>query len=196
MKSLALLLSLAATGSALAGISGTSHDLSSLNYGGSDANQVCIYCHTPHNATAQVPLWNRDLSVATYTMYDSYTENYTHPTEIGGSSVLCLSCHDGTIALNSVHSGNINAAPADFIEGNALLGTDLSNDHPISFSYQTSIDGGDTGLFAASVPAVAALLEGGKVQCSSCHDVHDNTFDPFLRMANTGSALCLTCHNK
>jgi predicted CXXCH cytochrome family protein len=194
MKSIAALLTLAATGAAIAGIVGTAHDLSG-DFNGPDGNQVCIYCHTPHNATAHVPLWNRDTSVANYTMYDSFTEDYDHPSTVDGSSVLCMSCHDGTIALNAIHNGNVGGNPT-FISGDGLLDTDLTNDHPISFVYQSSIDNGDTGLFPASNNAVAALLEGGKVQCASCHDVHGSSFDPFLRMSNAGSALCLTCHNK
>ena len=40
------------------------------------------------------------------------------------------------------------------------------------------------------------MLFGGLVECASCHDPHDNSNAPFLVMANTASALCLTCHDK
>jgi predicted CXXCH cytochrome family protein len=78
--------------------------------------------------------------------------------------------------------------------GTANVGTDLTNDHPVNFAYATSL-AGDTGLNPVTAP-VANLLVGGSVQCSSCHDVHDPTNSPFLRMSNTGSALCIVCHNK
>lgn len=34
------------------------------------------------------------------------------------------------------------------------------------------------------------------VECASCHDPHSDTNATFLRTANTGSAVCLACHNK
>lgn len=195
MKTFAFLFSIAVSGTAMAGISGTAHDLSNDGFSGSDAGQLCIYCHTPHNGAAAAPLWNRANSVATYQLYNSGTTNYdVAGTTIDGSSVLCLSCHDGTVALNSVSHGNITGN-AVFMTGNAAVGTDLRNDHPVSFDYQYA-SSRDTGLFPHDNVNVAPLLENGKVQCSSCHDVHDNQFQPFLRSTNAGSALCLKCHNK
>ena len=66
-------------------------------------SDVCIFCHTPHHASGDGPLWNHQMSGASYTPYSSSTLKATvgQPT---GSSRLCLSCHDGTVALGLVHS--------------------------------------------------------------------------------------------
>ena len=66
-------------------------------------NQICIFCHTPHNATPVQPLWNRALPVSSYKVYASNSLK-AQPGQPTGASKLCLSCHDGTIALGSVNS--------------------------------------------------------------------------------------------
>ncbi len=204
---------------------GTDHDLSSTGPGATtNVTRVCVFCHTPHQAAAangQDPLWNHTLSTtASYGVYASSTLNAT-PSDIGGAAVgsasvsnLCMSCHDGTVAVTSLYNapneapindnaanititagGNVSAA--GLITGNPNLGTDLTNDHPVNFTYDHALATADGGLRdPATTPAVAALLFGGTVQCASCHDPHDNTNPPFLVMSNTGSALCTTCHIK
>ena len=181
---------------ARAGIAGTAHDLSGANYG---TDQICIFCHTPHNAKSPqlAPLWNHASTVATYTLYQSTTLNAV-PGQPAGTSKACLSCHDGTVAVDSYGS----TTGTDLITGDANVGTDLRNDHPISFPYNAALvtaDGGGLNTpdsaswvdVAKTVPLYAASLE-----CASCHNVHSDANSPFLRVANTGSALCLKCHNK
>src|SRR4029079_19336304 len=100
------------------------------------------FCHTPHGASGDAPLWNRFSSAATYIPCSSSTARATigQPT---GSSKLCLSCHDGTVALGMVNSrstpiqmqNNITTIPI----GPANLGTDLSDDHPVSFTYDNAL---------------------------------------------------------
>jgi len=190
----------------------TSHDLSS---GGAstfktDATRVCVFCHTPHQAStanAQDPLWNHTLSgTAAYGVYASNTLDAS-PTElttaVAGSATtshLCLSCHDGQVAVESMYNPPNFGGPTTgggAITGNANVGTDLSDDHPVNFTYDDSLASTDGGLNPPSTtPEVAALLDGGTVQCSSCHDPHDNTFAPFLTVDNDMSGLCLTCHTK
>ncbi len=83
--------------------------------------------------------------------------------------------------------------------GSPLLGTDLSNDHPISFTYDAGLAGTDGGLVtpASASQVVAGIpLYSAKLECGSCHNVHNNANGDFLRVANTGSALCFKCHNK
>ncbi|MDK9698581.1 MAG: cytochrome c3 family protein [bacterium] len=109
----ALALSLCCALVANAQIVGTKHDLS-LNGGGywagnDPANQVCVYCHTPHAAsTTQKPLWNRAATAETFIPYTSLSYNggnyAADPTghQPMGESKLCLSCHDGITALNAL----------------------------------------------------------------------------------------------
>ena len=192
---------------ALAGtIAGSKHDFSTNLWSG---GQICIACHAPHNNlnAAGSLLWNHTSTTATYTLYSSPTMQSTMP-QPGSSSKLCLSCHDGTVALDS-YGGR--TPTAGFITGTANFGTDLSNDHPIGITYDAALVTSDGGLFPITTSATIGtgaqtktgtidsnLLYAGKVECSSCHDVH-NTFTNGAKLAKitiTGSALCLTCHNK
>jgi predicted CXXCH cytochrome family protein len=184
---------------AYAQITGSAHDFTGETWSG---GQICIVCHTPHNSVTTVtnaPLWNHDVTTQTFTPYASSTMNAVAG-QPGGHSKLCLSCHDGSVALGSY--GGLTGTT--MITGGALLGTDLSNDHPISFVYNTALATADGGLFdpATHVTSLggtiaANLLSSGEVQCSSCHDVHNKYNLPgLLKISNAGSGLCITCHNK
>jgi len=142
---------------ASAQITGTRHNLGSLGTGVnkfSGTAEICVFCHTPHggDTTAVVPLWNRTLVGQTYQTYDalgtSTLQGKVAP--VGSVSIACLSCHDGTQAMNSVinapGSGLTNATfsagtwsganqTAGKLIGVANLGTDLRNDHPVGIQY-------------------------------------------------------------
>ncbi|MCM2251956.1 MAG: cytochrome c3 family protein [Ramlibacter sp.] len=85
-----------------------------------DYAEVCVYCHTPHGANANVtlPLWNRTIAATTYTTYAALgTSSLTQPvTQPGPNSLACLSCHDGQVAVDSIinmpGAGGYNAAQA------------------------------------------------------------------------------------
>ncbi len=197
---LAVATSLVAT-AAWAGITGSKHDLRTRL----GINEICVVCHTPHNALdpaanglTYAPLWNHEVTTSTYTLYSSATIDFT-PGQPDGVSKLCLSCHDGSVAIDN-YGGTTTGT--DFMTGNALLDTDLSNDHPISFLYD-AVAAADNGIHPSSDPTpiggtiASELLVAGKVQCSSCHDVHDRDGNQHLLVIdNTASALCLTCHAK
>lgn len=195
-------------------IVGTAHDFSTQAWSG---GQICIACHTPHSANTTVtdaPLWNHAVTVKTYALYSSPTLNATTAQPVGVSK-LCLSCHDGTVAVDS-YGG---ATGTSFMTGNKAVGaatSDLTNDHPISITYNTALATADGALFDPSTKTTtigsgtqtktgtlaATVLYNNQVQCASCHDVH-NTFTvggtggaPLLKVSKAASALCLTCHNK
>ncbi len=127
------------------GIAGSPHDLSSGLDTNPDNNEVCVYCHTPHGARLDIeaPLWNKPAVSTTYTSYDSTTID-GDILAVGSVSIACLTCHDGSQAMDSVinapgsglNSSNIGT-PAGLLIGNAVtnLGGDLSNDHPIGIQY-------------------------------------------------------------
>ena len=179
------------------------HNLSASGPGSVRATvetELCIFCHTPHNASVEAPLWNRNESGATYIPYSSTTlkASVGQPT---GASKLCLSCHDGTVALGMVRSrptpiaflGGITSLPV----GSAHLGTDLSDDHPISFTYDQALVNANGQLKDPSTLTEAVRLDANsQLQCTSCHDPHDNEFGQFLVMDNFASALCITCHDQ
>ncbi len=228
-------------------IAGTVHNLSITGPGTVQAgneSQICVFCHTPHNAEdiPAAPLWNRKLSTQVYTLYNSASLDATGLNQPAGSSKLCLSCHDGTLALGTVNVLNGQANVTVPLSGTAVdgsmpagdgaltgytrrLGTDLTNDHPISFTYDStlaSIDGElrDPAVTAHIANRVAGQrpplvpLENDQVQCVSCHDPHLRDSDPtinrkFLRLnrfqvqQSTGGAfdknndiVCLGCHDK
>jgi predicted CXXCH cytochrome family protein len=182
-------------------ILGTKHDLSIAGPGNVRAtseSEVCLFCHTPHRGTGETPLWNHTLSMATYTPYSSSTTRATigQPT---GASKLCLSCHDGTVAIGMVRSrptaipmrNSITTMPT----GPSNLGTDLSDDHPISFVYNSALASANGELNDPSVLIHAAKLDStSQLQCTSCHNPHDNQFGKFLVRDNYASGLCVECH--
>lgn len=157
----AAMLTLGVAGSALAGIANTKHNLSSSGTGvnkTSSTDQICVFCHTPHAADVSTagapPLWNKGMPVTTgFTMYSTDSMQGTALGLSGSPSLACLSCHDGTQAMDStvnapgqgLGSGYIGAvgnwSGANQTAGKmnsttvALLGKDLSNDHPISIPY-------------------------------------------------------------
>lgn len=86
------------------GIRDSRHNLSSGGLGDiktDETSMVCIFCHTSHHSASTAPLWNREDSSVVYSLYDSSTLLST-PDQPDGASKLCLSCHDGTIALGRV----------------------------------------------------------------------------------------------
>jgi predicted CXXCH cytochrome family protein len=160
---------------------------------------LCVFCHTVHYANGQTPLWNHQMSGVTN--YITYTSG-TLKAVVGqpdGSSRLCLSCHDGTVALGMVSSRtNLIAMKNGVMTMPASpnnLGTDLSGDHPISFKYDANLTKLDSQLQdPATLTSKVKLDHNGEVQCASCHDPHNDQFGNFLVVDNTGSALCLACH--
>ena len=189
---------MALTGNILAdSIVGSGHDL-----GGERTNdnfETCFYCHTPHNSSTAAPLWNRQATAGSYTMYDSPTLDMVIAGSPQGVSLACLSCHDGTIALDAL----LNYPPGmitstDTLGGSRNLTTDLSDDHPISITYDAGADTAFNEPVSGVLGGVLPLLGAGvdQVECATCHDVHDPANKPFLRMDNASSALCVACHIK
>ena len=178
------------------GIVYTKHNLSSWGPGEIRAlseDRICIFCHTPHNATPQTPLWNRDIVEGiNYDLYESSTFNVTLD-QPSGPSRLCLSCHDGTIGLGAVLSVSSGIQMTRELTGRpSLLGTDLRNDHPFSFSYFDALT--QNNELRPQPPTDISTYNGGVIHCSTCHDPHDDTYGMFLAVDNRYSGLCTKCH--
>lgn len=184
-------------------IQGSAHDFSALH----PDQQICILCHTPHNSDTSVidaPLWNHDVTTKNYQVYNSPTMDATTG-QPSGASRLCLSCHDGTVAVDS-YGGQTGVI---FLGGDVAVGADeLTNDHPISFTYDDALAAQDAELFSpSSSPSglggtiAQDLLFNNQLECSSCHDVHNGPAaaavnDHLVLITQAQSQLCLTCHNK
>ncbi len=200
IRALGLTIVFSATVSAQDLVGSTVHNLAASGPGQIRAQseaQVCIFCHASHTKAGAQPLWNRELSISSYQIYQSSTFD-AKPDQPMGTSKLCLSCHDGTIALGSVlsRSERIRMIGADRVPaGLRNLGMDLSDDHPVSFVYSSSLAGADLQLRSpAALPEHVKLDSQGRMQCTACHDAHNNQYGDFLVMDNTSGALCTTCH--
>ena len=249
-----LLVAVPATAQLQSDIASTRHNLSTTGTGAVTATsetEICVFCHTPHgaNTTEPLPLWNRELSGATYTPYtssslDAETIRGAQLAQPGGSSKLCLSCHDGTLALGTVTNapgaglgagitmtgtaadGTMPAGSGALTGFTRDLGTDLTNDHPISLTYDSALVTADGELVDPSAGHIGAKAdrplvpleptgEGNalQIQCGTCHDPHiaDPTApvsvkflraDRFQSAAPTGNftqgsdQICISCHDK
>ena len=200
--------------SVISNIQGTKHNLSASptpvrGVKAVSETQVCIFCHTAHasNQAINAPLWNRQLSTATYTVYTSSSMDAT-ATQPTGDSKLCLSCHDGTLAVGTVGVLNSQMPGVAAMSGTAggmmpvgagvttgytrNIGINLSNDHPISFPYDTALAASDGELRPPPVTAgdikivdnrTTAIrpqfpLQNNQLQCTTCHDPHLQETDP------------------
>jgi predicted CXXCH cytochrome family protein len=160
--------------------------------------EICLFCHTPHNSRPVAPLWNRNDPGLTYTLYTSSMLNAL-PGQPDGTSILCLSCHDGTVALGSVLSRptTINMSTGTFMPaGVSNLTKNLRNDHPVSFIYDAALAAADGQLRDPSTIPPPVELKSGKVQCTSCHDPHKNIYSDFLVATSQNSNLCNSCHQR
>lgn len=160
--------------SAWAGIDNSKHDFGTGGGaqgagGAGQSTEICVYCHTPHgaNTALSAPLWNRPAGSATYQRYSSLGSATLDGEEIavGSVSLACLSCHDGTqamdVVINAPGSGGYNASGAQIstatvgsMTGGVVpnLGTDLRDDHPISIEYA---GGSCSGTTADCTPSAA-----------------------------------------
>lgn len=185
----------------LSSVVNSPHNLSASGLGtvrAATEEQVCIFCHAPHNASPVRPLWNREMPVEPYAIYTSRALDAA-PGQPTGMSKMCLSCHDGTIAVGSVFSRGMPILMASGVTtipaGSANLGTDLRDDHPISFRYDSALASQDPHVRdPALLPPAIRLDENRELQCTSCHDAHDNSLGKFLVMHNNDSQLCKACH--
>lgn len=204
-----------------------------------DLDRICIWCHTPHfslkpnSADAgglnYLPLWNHDITAQTFKPYTNGTDEPSDPnhaseaeklaSQPGGVSMLCLSCHDGSVAVNAYGRVPGGTGPGDDkstgartekIKADYMIGEmgDLSNHHPIGFNYD-AVAGTDDEIQNSSavftqdstgntIYTIGDLMWSGKMECTTCHDVHNtkNTGEKFLWKSDAQSALCLTCHLK
>ncbi len=212
------LLSFAANGAMAGSITGSAHDFSTGAANAWSGGRICVACHAPHGtdiSVADAPLWNHANSTASYTYYSSTTMDAATPTSISGLSKLCLSCHDGTIAIDSFGgaTGSTRITAAGY-KATSNIGINLKDDHPVGIDYTTAtanLDGAlhnpasktitiGSGVQTKTGTIQSTVLYGNKLECSSCHDVH-NTFTAdagakLVKVSQTGSQICLACHNK
>ncbi len=199
------------------GVASTRHNLSVSGPGEVKAlteTEVCKFCHVPHSAVAAVPLWGHALSrVPSYAVPQLHrAQGVTVPApQPDGASRLCLSCHDGTVALGDLGPRRrvVPMAGAQRLERGrkGFLGTDLSGSHPVSMVVPDGDPGSvdptsDMGLRPLSVVKAEGLVHvdaQGKMQCTTCHDPHSDRYYhpgrvPRFWVRPTVDEVCLACH--
>ncbi len=175
---------------------------------------LCNYCHIAHKfasvaapATAGPLLWNHTLSsVTSYGVYtsDTFKGYATDITDLGTVATptvsnLCLSCHDGTVAVDSWYSA-VRATQNTVFVGLDRTVKDLTQQHPINFTYNSALANAAGILVPASTTSVDGAGEiplfAGKMQCATCHDPH-NGASPILEQnfpTQTSGTFCTYCH--
>ena len=204
---LTVLLSFGFAMTSFATVVGSPHDLTTRPDTARQNGEICIYCHTPHHAKDEPadysPLWNAGVQTSeTFTPYSSSTLDADIGDPLVGPSRLCISCHDGTIAVDIA----LNDASTRRIAGAREIGVGgtLASDHPIGFDY-VAVAATDDEIKPASTEFSTGtisdfLFTSGSEQmmtCATCHDVHEwGSGHMFLHVDNAGSALCFNCHIK
>jgi predicted CXXCH cytochrome family protein len=184
----------------------------------------CRFCHVPHSGTIGAqnpPLWGRKTGTGTYKAYGAAAAGNAGVTAAGTAvsaipgqrSLTCLSCHDGTISIGVTTKNNVDATvtmqgnvtgagllnPANFAATayNPVIGTDLTNDHPVGLTYGGSgiIGPGLVDAAGGKVIGVYPLFGAGtdQMECSTCHDPH-TTNTSFLRVDIASVDICADCH--
>jgi len=186
--------------------------------------EVCVFCHTPHGASREgiairAPIWNRNLSKAQYQMYDqvwskSFEATPNDPGRPTGYSRLCLSCHDGTIALGSVLNksgsggfqgeytmeyptnqspagpfGSIPVGEGATSQNTRALGRDLRNDHPISMKFDSALLAKDLEFVNPGPPVHRPFTESTPTPLSPLRRASGNNVNVY------DSVQCTSCHN-
>jgi len=188
------------------------------------AKEICIFCHTPHSASKQGALWNRQdpALLGSFPLYNSaslkikaipaaqYNSTADYP---NGASKLCLSCHDGVTGIGTLLDREL-AMNHETMSDVTTTGTfdpviDLSLTHPVSFFYTTEVKDAivAAGKAGFKLPTDPLRDSQERVQCTTCHDPHDDRSElaysgtplpPFWRLADTATdpyvKLCNQCH--
>ena len=176
---------------ASAGVRGTAHDfvMRIPELSGYADKDLCRFCHllgVPGPTATLPPLYN---------LYQSPTLRAVVQ-QPNGSSRDCLVCHDGAFALGSIWASYIGRRlPLGPVSERVSLGGDLSDDHPVSFVYDSSLARRKSGLADPStLPRQVRLDSRGRLQCTTCHNPHEERFSKFLVVDNSVSQLCTSCH--
>ena len=190
-------------------IRGSAHDFTISNWANSVNGDFCVTCHDQSvsgGESAAGVQWNHASSVANYVTYSSFAHKDT-AAQPGALSKLCLSCHDGTVALDAFGD---SMGTGQFISTTNSIGTNLSNSHPVGIYYDTGRDStlvdprtsiGIPGCKPSNDCSLSSMmLYNGQLECPSCHDVHNKNTPPnergLLKESATGSKICKVCHSK
>jgi hypothetical protein len=209
-----------------AGVLNSVHDMrgyttgvTDTTVGGIDQQRVCAFCHTPHHALADtgngpapieyLPLWSHEINTLTFNGYQSTTlQSTAYGSDIlVGPSRLCMSCHDGTVAIDThyTQSGSSKLTNDQFNNPGVGWGAnggggDLTNDHPVGFDYNAV-----AGATTQDTPVAMTSTSDGYINPSSVQfknrpsgapavTIADRLYKP-LGTSTVGIMTCATCHD-
>lgn len=109
---------------------------------------------------------------------------------IDAVSQMCLSCHDGSLGKSS----DVQIKSGSWSHGSSFSPYDPQGSHPIGIRYRSAFTKRG-GLRPVGMLDPVIKLIDGKVGCRSCHDPFSKERN-HLVMSNSGSRLCLACHDK
>lgn len=185
----------------------TKHNLSVSGKGpikSSSETRVCVFCHSSHNASKDGPLWGHETTKSnSFKTYDRSTLA-SKPEQPNGATKLCLSCHDGTIAVGAIRGLSKPSTMSNVGGGGEIpagrrsnLGTDLTGTHPVSiqFSQTTAVNAKHLRWPPHDPADKVGTDRDGYVQCTSCHDPHSSKSEkyPFWKK-ETFDEVCIVCH--
>ncbi len=212
------------------GIAGSVHDFTRARSIGRDEisnphlrsgglDRACGACHGPSDAPQEQrpslakPPWGSGLTARV--RFESYAEPVnrgswqlrTGNDAPAGVSKLCLSCHDGVVARNSLlgqSNENGDASNSRSARASASGDSGLAKRHPIS------VESTDRSANAGQGPS--SKPHPRRIECSTCHDVHERGARPGPVAARkslqvpasmdlagndaNGDAACVACHSK
>jgi len=185
----------------------TKHNLSTSGKGEIKSlteSRVCIFCHSSHNSSKDGPLWNHQTTVPGIFKTYSRSTMIGKPEQPNGATKLCLSCHDGTIAVGAIR-GLVNPVPMTGVNGTgeipdgkkSNLGIDLTGTHPVSIRFEQNTAMANSHLkWPPLDPEKSVGTDAdGYVQCTACHDPHGSKSDRYpLWKKATFSEVCVVCH--
>jgi predicted CXXCH cytochrome family protein len=130
-------------------------------------NQICVFCHTPHgfNTVQSGPLWNKQINASsTYTVYNAGSNNSStldaDAPSLGSVSLACLSCHDGTQAMDNMINGPGSGGMAQPYDASASSGVSTGSSGTSNAGASAGyIWGGQGG--AGSVTGFAFMSQNG-----------------------------------
>lgn len=180
----------ATTGTAVSGILQSRHNLSLAG------EPPCRFCHLAREAATPVkPRWDSGQDTASFPSYSGAGPEPEAKWQPQGVSLVCLSCHDGTLGPDRVldtATGELGWTPIRL-----EVGTLFISDHPISVAYARARPGGFNGAHDGRVGSLPLYGDRrDRIECASCHNPHSEALGVFLRAAAAQGRLCRTCHIK
>lgn len=174
-------------------------------------SNLCLSCHVSGGAASTKPFVNADKAIPGVSgnshAWDVASVNTTYETvlttdpdmvlRVDAGNITCSTCHDQHNAngnINYTRVSNAGDAMCKDCHSPRAVGRYIDNttankgSHPVGLAYSGIGD-------YEPAPTGSAILVGGNIECSSCHNTHfAATSDGMLLRQTNDNALCTSCH--